>query len=370
MDNSGPYQALYLHLPFCRQRCLYCDFATQAASVDDPALDEYVESLVREVREASRNGVLRSIRTIYLGGGTPSHLGLRRLVTLVYTLSLSINLDAQTEFTCEANPESLTAAMVRDLFALGVNRFSLGVQSLVDSELAALGRVHDAAQALAAVAAVRERTDNVSVDLMCGVPGQTLESFAHSVRGVLDSGVGHLSVYPLTIEAGTPYASMIASGVLQLPDEDLQAQMLELAAALAADAGLQRYEVASYARPGLECRHNTAYWTGVPYLGLGAGAASMRNLDDGGRERRAADGTVEHLSASQACAEDIMLGMRMSRGVPIAQVEAAAGLLPGLAAVFAKLCKQGLVQRTATHYRPSQQGWLLGNLVFEEVLLA
>ena len=183
-----PYKALYLHIPFCVRRCGYCDFATSAVERDSPAIDEYVESLVMDIRRASREGKLGAIETVYLGGGTPSYIGMRRLSMLLYALSMSMHLEPEVECTMEANPESLTAPMVRDIWALGVNRLSIGVQSFDDEVLRILGRAHDAEAARAAVRATQERFDNVSVDLMCGIPGQSAQSFAESVREAVALG--------------------------------------------------------------------------------------------------------------------------------------------------------------------------------------
>ena len=215
---TDPYRALYLHIPFCAKRCSYCDFATEATAIDDPRLDRYVERLTGEIRAASRDGLLGSIETIFIGGGTPSFLGPRRLVSLVYTLSVSINLHDDTEFTVEANPESLTTALVRDLYALGVNRFSLGVQSFDNAELATLGRIHTARRAREAIKLVHERCKNVSIDLMCGIPGQTPASWQSSVRQALELGVEHVSIYPLTIEDGTAFARAVEAGTQEPPD--------------------------------------------------------------------------------------------------------------------------------------------------------
>jgi oxygen-independent coproporphyrinogen-3 oxidase len=357
------YKALYIHIPFCKKRCAYCDFTTEAADVNDARIDSYVDGLIRDVRSASRDGLLGSIETIYIGGGTPSFIGQKRLVNLVYTLSLSLNLREDSEFTLEANPESLTLAMIRDLFALGVNRFSLGVQSFRDEELAALGRVHTAERARRAVLEVRERCENVSVDLMCGIPGQTPASWEDTLEQALALGVTHVSVYPLTIEEDTPFAQMVARGTLEEPDEDLEAQMMERAAQVLEAAGLMRYEIASYARDGLACRHIKAYWTGLAYLGLGRGAAGMRNSPTG-RERLLDGAVIERLSPAQALAEDLMLGMRMAQGVGVQQVRQARSSLPTIEDCFAELLELGLVAQENGRFVPTNRGWLLGNRMF------
>ncbi|MDO4533834.1 MAG: radical SAM family heme chaperone HemW, partial [Coriobacteriia bacterium] len=282
MGDGGawePYEALYVHLPFCKRRCRYCDFATEAIAADDARIDEYVERLVLEIRRAGRAGLLGQVKTVYIGGGTPSYVGLSRLSMLLYTISLSMHLTPEVECTMEANPESLSANMVRDLWALGVNRLSLGVQSFDDRVLATLGRVHDAQRARDAVKMAQERFENISIDLICGIPGQTKKSFEADVRTALELGVKHVSIYPLAIEEGTPFDAMVESGEIAEPDPDAQADMMEAAAGILAAAGMHRYEVASYAYPGFESQHNQAYWTGKPYLGIGRSAVTMRQND-------------------------------------------------------------------------------------------
>ena len=244
-----PYKALYLHLPFCVRRCGYCDFATEAVPADDARIDAYVEDLALQVRRKAKEGELAAVETVYIGGGTPSHVGMPRLSMLLYTLSLSMRLEPDVECTMEANPESLTGNMVRDIWALGVNRLSIGVQSLDDAVLRTLGRAHSADDARCAVAAARERFDNVSVDLMCGIPGQSAESFEATVREAVALGASHVSVYPLTIEPHTPFHRAVMRGQMPEPDDDVEAAHMEIAARVLAEAGFSRYEVASYALP-------------------------------------------------------------------------------------------------------------------------
>ena len=399
--------ALYVHVPFCVKRCAYCDFATDACD-DGAAMESYVEALCLQLRRAARAGLLGQVKTVYIGGGTPTHLGAARLSSLVSMLSFSLHMDVVEEFTVECNPESLTASMVRDLFAAGVTRFSVGVQSFIDAELSAIGRAHSAADTREAVAAVRERTDNFSLDLMCGLPGQTQASWEESLRAALGLAPAHLSVYPLSVEDGTPLAERVAAGEVHVADEDEQAVMMLRAEELLGAAGFTRYEVASYARPGFESRHNTAYWTGVEYLGLGAGASSMLSAagfsacvdarisaaadegeatyaqaTDGGGEdalaRTAGEGRdgcvgfgegegarvrvaatsdsaafsesngraqveVERLDARQALLEDVMLSFRRSAGLGAALRARALASGPELDAVFTRLVSLGLLE--------------------------
>lgn len=358
-----PYRALYLHLPFCVKRCSYCDFATAAVPVESPQIDEYVEDLCLQIRRQSKEGELGGISTVYLGGGTPSHVGMPRLSMLLYTLGLSMRLEPDVECTMEANPESLTSSMVRDIWALGVSRLSIGVQSFDDHVLGILGRAHDAQGAKRAIACARERFENVSVDLMCGIPGQSIESFEDSVKTAIDCGASHVSVYPLTIEPHTPFDAMVMSGQLAEPDDDVEAEHMQAAARILSQAGYERYEVASYAKPGFECRHNIAYWTGVPYLGLGRSAASMTQNAE--RRMRIQDGRItDDLDAREMAAEDMMLGMRMSRGIPDDLVQRAAQLLPKTSETLDALAEQGLCEHVDGRWRPTERGWLCGNQLY------
>lgn len=357
------YRALYIHMPFCVKRCAYCDFSTAALPSDSPLIDEYVDDLVLQIRRKAKEGELGAAETVYLGGGTPSHVGLARLSKLLYTLSLSMHLTPEVECTMEANPESLTERMVRDIWALGVNRLSIGVQSFDDEVLCTLGRAHVADDARRAVEMALTRFENVSVDLMCGIPGQSAESFEASVREAVRLGVSHVSVYPLTIEPHTLFDAAVLAGEMNEPDDDTEAAHMKIAAQVLSEAGYMRYEVASYARPGFECRHNIAYWTGVPYLGFGRAAATMTQNET--RRMRMKDGRVtDDLDACQMAAEDLMLGMRMTMGVDDARVLRATELLPDVLRVLGELEAEGYVDHRDGRWRPTEQGWLCGNELY------
>lgn len=357
-----PYRALYIHVPFCKRRCAYCDFSTCAVAPNSPKLDEYVESTIGAIRQASRSDELGAIETVYFGGGTPTFLGNRRLSNLLYTLSLSMHLTPEVECTIEANPDSLTEPMCKDLYALGATRISLGVQSFDDGLLSLLGRVHSSDQAKRAIDAAHCRLENVSIDLMCGLPGQTEEGFRRDLECALSFGVKHVSVYPLMIEEGTPLSARVERGEVSV-DEDLGADLMMVASEVLCNAGMHRYEVASYAFEGYESRHNTAYWTGKPYLGLGDGAVSMRQntLE---RERVQGGEVVEALDPFEMAAEDLMLGMRMSRGVSDELVEEAALLLPDAQGAFSELASDGLVAHREGRWVPTEKGWLFGNRLY------
>ena len=363
-----PYKALYLHIPFCVKRCGYCDFATHAVNRDDPRIDEYVENLVVELRRASKEGKLSSIESVYIGGGTPSHIGNSRLSSLLYALSISVDLTREgLEFTMEANPESLDERMVRDIWAMGVNRLSLGVQSFDDEVLRILGRAHDAARARQAIEMAHDRFENVSCDLMCGIPGQSDSSFRESLEQAIDLGVTHVSVYPLAIEEHTPFDRAILSGEMDEPDDDVEARHMELARTVLESAGFERYEVASYAKPGFESKHNTSYWTGVPYLGLGWSATSMTQND--ARRMRVQNGeVVDDLDRCQMEAEDLMLGMRLAKGVADGRIDQARVYLKAVDETLEQLVQAGLLAHVDGRWKPTDLGWLCGNELYGALL--
>lgn len=400
--------ALYVHVPFCAQKCRYCDFDSQSvAPCDlDAALDAYFEHLYTRLDAFGNAGALRQIRTVYVGGGTPSLAG-ERLVKLARRISMWCK---PVEFTCEANPESLTAGLATALDEAGVTRISLGVQTLDNTELAVIGRIHDAERALEAIATVKDVGLDVSCDLMCGLPGQTMASWQYTLDGALAAAPHHVSVYPLTLEEGTPLYRMACRDDSLEPDEDFQAACMDVARERLSSAGYHPYEVASYALDGHECAHNIAYWTGQGYLGLGRSAAGMLDAEDFDRlaglfpdvpargdahrvrlVQRDDDATVfeaEYLSQREATAEDLMLACRMTRGVASDLLVRVARVIPadGLTAACDRALELGLatwVPETlgvhegpftsanvvAGHVRarlaPTHLGWLDGNMLFE-----
>ncbi len=361
-----PHKALYIHIPFCKKRCLYCDFATEACDADSKKVRKYLDKLIGEIRDASKSGMLGEIETVYIGGGTPTYLGHSKLIELLYFLTTTLYMKNITEFTIEANPESLTPEIVRDVWALGVNRISIGVQSFDDNMLRTLGRIHNSDTAKSAIKCALERFENVSCDLMCGLPNQTLESWKNDVFTAASLGIKHVSIYPLTIEEHTPFWKMCNRGQLPFPDEDLQADMMEAAEEVLGEFGFERYEVASYCMPGFESKHNTAYWTGKPYLGFGKSAASMTQNSE--RRMRIQDGIVtDDLNPAQMEAEDIMLMFRMSRGVSDERMESAHALLPELKNALNSLVDEGLVVHTDGRWKPTKKGWLCGNELYGEI---
>ncbi len=398
-------EALYIHIPFCKKRCFYCDFATQACS-DDEFMDAYVNALSLQIRRASRAGIFRELKTIYLGGGTPTYLGSRRLSSLVYLLSLSINLEQIEEFTLEANPDSIDERMVKDLYALGINRVSLGAQSFLDKDLQWYGRVHDVAAISDAVKAIRGRIDNFSIDLICGAQTQSLQSWKQTLHSALKTGVKHISIYPLTVENDTPLKTSIESGNCSVACDDLQADMMIAAQEILEDASMKRYEVASYAIDGYESKHNKAYWSGIPYLGLGCASSSMMSLDDyltcldagifkhddliwdakqdsvidrlriktsdSASEFIETDAKpktqIETLTRQESLLEDVMLGFRMSDGPSNTLITDACNEVPQLKKVLDTLEKKKLIIHSDKGFIPSDLGWLCGNEIFASVI--
>ncbi len=392
--------ALYLHIPFCARKCAYCDFSSWETERDDPLMDRYAHALGRQLAEVRALGFLDSCETAYVGGGTPTLLGAEALGGLVSKVRDACPRLA--ELTCEANPDSLSDDVLRALYDSGATRLSIGVQSLDDEELRALGRLHDAQTARERVAAAVASGLDVSVDLMCAIPHQSDHSWRATLDGALALGVGHVSVYPLQIEEDTPLACQLGDDDPPWHSSEVQAARMEVAEEALIRAGLHRYEVASYAKSGKACRHNQAYWTGLPYLGLGTGASSMltrevyqrlRSVWSGlpaigddvarvrltitsGRQAYAETSSLEQLHAdlelldeAQAAAEDLMLGMRMAAGVNPGLVEHARGVLgmQRVDDVLERCVARGLAAWHGGRLVPTHEGWLLGNELYGEL---
>jgi oxygen-independent coproporphyrinogen-3 oxidase len=405
--SGGPLTAsLYVHVPFCVLKCAYCDFHSAPLAREPGVADHFAWAVGEGAAHWAALGTLDDVPSIYIGGGTPTTLG-PALTSLIDALRRSVRLAPGAEVTVETNPDTTDPALISQLVHSGVNRFSLGVQSFDAGILRTLGRCHSVASAEQSIETLLACGARVSLDLICGVPGQSLESWNDSVDRAVASGVGHVSVYPLTLEEGTALAEAVRSGTLEHPDDDLAAEMMECASARFAAEGLQRYEVASYARAGEESRHNSGYWTGRPYVGIGPSAASMlpaevfgaaidceawsdpgvagigRTLESvppgTGRVRfvRSADTIaflrkpvgppedVEYLTPAQAAAEDAMLGLRLAEGITD-DLAAEAGGTEALRDLRAR----GLVEHREGRWRVTANGWLLGNEVFQAVWFA
>lgn len=392
-------QALYLHVPFCARKCSYCDFASWATRADDPLMAAYARALELQLDEVASLGLLEGCETAYVGGGTPSLLGAEELGGLVGRVRAVA--PGLRELTCEANPDSLTDGVLAALAAAGATRLSVGVQSLSDAELRELGRLHTADEARERVRAAVATGLDVSVDLMCATPGQTTDSWRETLVGALALGVGHVSVYPLQIEEGTALDRRYADDPCLWNSEEAQASRMTEAQAVLEGSGFCRYEVASYALPGETCLHNRAYWTGLPYLGLGCGASGMLTTEgylrlceaaphlpvaplgtrrvrltvESPREKIAREPRLaklsfllEFLDEGQAAAEDLMLGARLVEGLEPGLVAHAREVLgPCVDEALDRLLKEGLLCLREGRLAPTERGWLLGNELFGQL---
>ena len=265
--------ALYVHIPFCESKCPYCDFNTYAGI--ESLMSSYTGALAREIEQWGAWLGRPTLASLFFGGGTPSYLPARDLQRLMETIRAAFDLPDAVEATLEANPGDCSPEHLAAMRGAGFNRISIGVQSFYDVELVMLGRRHDAAQAVQAVRDARKAGfDNVSIDLMFGLPEQSVATWERSVEQAVRLGTDHLSAYGLTLELGTPLEADVRLGRTPEPDSDLAAEMYLLAQRVLADAGFEQYEISNWAMPDRESVHNLAYWRSLPYLGVGPGAHS------------------------------------------------------------------------------------------------
>ena len=339
------YHAVYVHIPFCKQKCLYCDFASYACFGEEE-MRAYTEALCHEievrVEEASK---VAAGATVYFGGGTPSVLPIDCLEQIVATLKACGFWQEPAEATIEVNPGTADLTKLKRLRAAGFDRISFGVQSLQDAELRGIGRIHSAQEALAAIDMARAADfGRISCDLIYGLPGQSLASLKDTLQRLLATGIEHVSVYGLIVEEGTPLERLVSSGKILLPEEDTAADMYELVQSLLAKAGFERYEISNYAKNGQYSRHNTVYWQYHPYVAFGAAACGMED-----NCRRTALSTVpeyiaaakaltpatwrtselydiEELTPAQQLEEFMFMGLRRSVGANLAEARARFGV--------------------------------------------
>ena len=353
---------LYIHIPFCKRKCNYCDFASFCGKED--LIDVYLRALCTEA--AAYSGL--EFNTLYVGGGTPSLLSLGQLDTLCRGIThLTGNISRLEERTFEANPESLTRGKIELLQQVGFNRFSVGLQSFRDEELKILGRVHDVAAFLRAWKSMRAAgVQNINVDLIAGVPGQTLESFLVGLDKLITLGPEHISVYGLQIEEGTPF---FEQGIL--PDQLLMRAMLEKARARLLAAGYHHYEISNFARPGFESKHNTHYWQYGEYVGLGNAAASfregkrtqnVRSIEEYIRRISAQESPVdftECLTGKSREGEKLMVGLRQLDGVELTPVQQ-----KFFGPEIDRHLQKGLLLQEGKKVKLSEEGLYLANEVF------
>ncbi len=373
---------LYVHVPFCRSKCRYCAFHSQV--YNQVTASWYVKAVEAEIRLWGQRLSRPPAETLYFGGGTPSLLSIREIERIVTAARQSFDLDRDAEITLEANPDSTgDSAWFSALAALGVNRLSLGVQSLNDEHLAMLGRPHSSAQAQLALALARRAGfANVGLDLIWGLPGQRLVDWTTQLRTVVkEMAPQHLSCYGLTLEPGTELARRVESGELSLPPEEEQARMYVLGAEYLESEALLHYEVSNFARMGFASRHNSGYWEGRDYLGFGPSAASTlgsrrftnpRPMEEYGAAVAAGamGKNFETLDRDTLLRERIMLGLRTTRGFPIGLYEQLTDrpLTKDKAGLLKALRANGLAKLNQGRLRLTKNGMLVSNAIIGRIL--
>lgn len=362
------FEVVYVHAPFCARRCFYCDFAVEVRR--DGGAEDWAGAIGTELsalRAADPEVLAPALRTLYVGGGTPSILGATAMARLAEAIGRERLRHPGLEWTCEANPESLTPEVATGWRAAGVNRLSLGVQSFQEPVLRWMGRMHGAAGAGTAVRTARDcGFDNLSVDLIFGLPEGLPRDWGADLAAAVDLGVPHVSLYGLTAEPATPLGRSVAAGGTEMPDEERYREEYLLAHERLTAAGFVHYEVSNFALPGYESRHNSAYWDGSPYLGLGNSAHSYLpprrrwNLRDWGaylqevRSGRIPVQEEEVPDREAALLESLWLGLRTRRGIPLAALEGSPG--HGLAQDWVRA---GLAREENSRLVLTVEGWLL-----------
>lgn len=364
--------SLYIHIPFCLRKCIYCDFVSVPYEKDLAV--RYVEAVGREISRFS-GGSGQSLKSLYIGGGTPTILPETAFEGIFGPVREKFALCRDAEITVEANPGTLDASKVKTLKRLGTNRLSIGVQSMSERELAVLGRAHTPEDAVFAFRAAKEGgIENVSVDLIYGIPGQDAESWLCTLHKALSLKPAHISAYELAPEEGTPLRRLIAEGRLSLPDEDTVIGMLEKASSLFRASGYVRYEISNYALPGFECRHNLNYWLRGRYFGAGASASSFT---EGVRRKNTKD--VESyirlilegsspvcektpLGKEDCVKETVFLGLRTKTGLSPKAFNDAFGL--DIKGASEGLVADGLMELDGEALRLTEKGILFSNRVF------
>ena len=370
---------LYIHVPFCRRKCRYCAFYSEApAPGSDARPAAWASALLCEMRREAEALGHPSLRTVFFGGGTPSLLSPSLVGAVLDAAAGLFSLDAQAEISMEANPESMNEEKARGFRLAGVNRVSLGVQALDDALLAALGRVHDKKAALSAYSALRRAGfRNVGLDLMWGLPGQSVANWKAQLAEAAALSPEHLSCYGLMLEEGTPFFREREN--LRLPAEEEAAAMYEEGGALLEAAGYAQYEISNYAKKGFACRHNTGYWQGEDYLGLGPAAVSCTGserrsnvadlevwLSAVRQGRRAA--SVERLGFTEKAEELVMLGLRTARGLDLAAYRALTGrdFEKDNADLMGELLRRAMAGKKDGRFFLTRKGMLVSSAIMEQ----
>ncbi len=375
---------LYLHIPFCKQKCLYCDFCSGPAG--EAEMTRYAHLLEKEIAFYGKKYEGAKVPTVFLGGGTPSLLPCSLLEGVLRALTQHFELLPDVEFTAEANPGALSAQWLEVAGRYGLNRLSLGMQAAQDRLLKSLGRIHTKAQAEEAVhLAQRMGLTNINLDVMFGLPGQSLGDYLETLEMAHDLGPTHLSAYSLILEEGTPLCSQVEEGLIAVPGEDEAADMYEAGVAWMGAHGYAQYEISNFARPGFECKHNMGYWQGAWYLGMGLAAHSMLPDPTGkaaylrmANPERMEDyalleqGLAKAVPVSQAEArfETLMLGLRTAQGVSEGAFFRRHGL--SLAEAYGdkmrKIEAEGLGRWEAGRFALTPKGLLLQNSILVSLM--
>ncbi len=375
--------SVYIHIPFCRKKCLYCDFPSAPGTPDEIAY--YFRVLMKEIRSFEALDSLYTVKTIFFGGGTPSFVGAQYIEQVLNLLRTQYHFDKDIEITLEANPGTLTKESLSAYRRMGIGRLSLGLQSVHEDELKLLGRIHSYQDFLRSYDMAREAGfSNINIDLMSGLPRQTMEKWKKTLETVCRLEPEHISAYSLIIEEGTPFADTWGTrqGRIYLPGEELDRQMYHYTKEYLHSCGYERYEISNYAKPGRECRHNLTYWTCGEYIGFGQSAASYvdgrRFQNPAGREdywnhaRSAYAGykAAKPLSLKAREEEYMFLGLRTMRGVSREEFKKRFGeSFPGTyEKKLLDYCRQGFMEKAEDRLRLTDKGIDVSNIIMSDFL--
>ncbi|WP_314498951.1 radical SAM family heme chaperone HemW [uncultured Streptococcus sp.] len=367
----------YVHIPFCTQICYYCDFSK--VFIKNQPVDSYLEHLLEEFQSYD----IQKLRTLYIGGGTPTALSASQLEVLLNGLTKNLDLSALEELTIEANPGDLDADKIAVLKNSAVNRVSLGVQTFDDKMLKKIGRSHLEKDIYENIGRLKlAGFDNISIDLIYALPGQTMEQVKDNVAKAIGLDIPHMSLYSLILENHTVFMNRMRRGKLPLPKEELEAEMFEYIIAELEKSGFEHYEISNFSKPGFESRHNLMYWDNAEYYGIGAGASGyvngVRYKNHGpirhyltAVEEGNARITEEHLSQKEQMEEEMFLGLRKKSGVSMTRFEEKFGRpFEGLyGEIVRDLVQQGLMQIEGDRVRMTKRGLFLGDTVAERFIL-
>lgn len=367
----------YVHIPFCTQICYYCDFSK--VFIKNQPVDAYLEHLIQETRSYE----IGKLRTLYIGGGTPTALSAQQLAYLLTELPKVMDLSEVEEFTIEANPGDLDPDKIAVVKDSQVNRVSLGVQTFDNKMLKKIGRSHQEQDIYDNIRYLKQAGfDNISIDLIYALPGQTMDQVKENVAKAIDLDIPHMSLYSLILENHTVFMNRMRRGKLPLPKEELEAEMFEYIIEELEKAGFEHYEISNFSKPGFESRHNLVYWDNAEYYGLGAGASGyvdgIRYKNHGpirhyleAVEAGKARITEEHLTLEEKMEEELFLGLRKKTGVSKARFEEKFGISfdQRYGQVVASLTEQGLLVPDDKQVRMTKRGLFLGDTVAEKFIL-